>query len=236
MTCPIPARIFQPQVPVQGGGTFPVARILCIGRNYAAHAQEMGDHSRKPPFHFTKSPTALLTGTGELYMPYPPCTDDLHHEVELVVAIGNGGSRISASAASGHVCGYAVGLDMTRRDLQAEAKKTGRPWAAAKDFDAAAICGPLHAGAACPPPESQITLTVNAQPRQQGHIADMIWSVPELIAELSQLMRLHAGDLIYTGTPSGVGAVLPGDTLVATLSSIPPLVVHISPGTRPMLA
>jgi fumarylpyruvate hydrolase len=213
----------QPAVPVHGGGLFPVRRIFCVGRNYAAHAREMGhDPDREPPFFFTKPADAILTGGAD--MPYPTATQDLHHEVELVVAIGAGGASISASDAKSHIWGYAVGLDMTRRDLQGEAKKMGRPWDMGKGFDHAAPIGDI-----LPVSESgiltsgAIRLIVNGRDRQTGDLADLIWTVDEVIAALSRLVRLEPGDLIFTGTPEGVAAVGPGDVLEGSVAGLPPL-------------
>jgi fumarylpyruvate hydrolase len=212
-----------PAVPVRGGGLFPVRRIFCVGRNYAAHAREMGhDPDREPPFFFTKPADAILTGGAD--MPYPTATADLHHEVELVVAIGTGGASIPAASAHDHIWGYAVGLDMTRRDLQGEAKKLGRPWDMAKGFDHSAPIGEfvpvsetgiLASGA--------IRLTVNGRDRQAGDLADLIWSVDEVIAALSALVRLEPGDLIFTGTPEGVAAVGAGDVLEGSVAGLPSL-------------
>jgi fumarylpyruvate hydrolase len=200
-------------VPVVGGAPFPVRRIFCVGRNYAAHAREMGhDPDREPPFFFTKPADAILLPGAA--MPYPPATDDLHHEIELVVAIGSGGAGIAPADAQGHVYGYAVGLDMTRRDLQAEAKKLSRPWDMAKAFDASAPIAPIHRAAETGPLEhGAIWLDVNGARRQAGDLGDLIWSVPEVIAYLSGLVRLEPGDLIYTGTPDGVAATGRGDRL-----------------------
>ncbi len=201
-----------PSVAVSGSEQrFPVRRIFCVGRNYAAHAREMGkDPDREPPFFFTK-PADAVVGDG-VAIPYPPLTEDLHHEAELVVAIGKSGSTIAREAALDHVWGYAVGNDLTRRDLQAEAKDKGRPWDWAKGFDRSASAVPFF-----PFPEvghlptGRISLSVNDVVRQDADLADMIWSVPEIIAILSTAVRVEAGDLIYTGTPAGVGALRPGD-------------------------
>ena len=202
-----------PTVPVVGGAPFPVRRIFCVGRNYAAHAREMGhDPDREPPFFFTKPADALLL-TGNP-MPYPPKTADLHHEIELVVAIGRAGIDIPAAQAQGHIFGYAVGLDMTRRDLQGEAKKLGRPWDMGKGFDYSAPIAPIHkASETGPIDKGAIWLDVNGTRRQLGDISDLIWSVPEVIAYLSGLVALQPGDLIYSGTPEGVAAVVRGDRL-----------------------
>ena len=210
-----------PSLPVAGSADrFPVRRIYCVGRNYAAHAREMGaDPEREPPFFFSK-PSDALVQDGDA-MPYPPQTAELHHEVELVVAIRQGGSEVSPEAALDHVFGYAVGLDMTRRDLQQAAKDKGRPWDMAKGFDHSAPMGTLMpASTIGHPSAAAIRLSVNGTVRQQGDIADMIWSVPETIAHLSGLVDLAPGDLIMTGTPDGVAAVVPGDLLVGEIAGI----------------
>ena len=202
---------------------FPVNRVFCVGRNYADHAREMGaDPSREAPFFFSKPACAVWTPDGEV--PYPPRTRDLHHEGELVVALRQGGSRLSLPQAQAAVYGYAVGVDFTRRDLQAEAKSKGRPWDVAKGFDASGPVSPLT-------PVSDrgwlekgtIRLSVNGQLRQQGDLADMIWKVDEIIVELSTLFTLQPGDLIFTGTPAGVSAVLPGDQVEVTIDGLPTL-------------
>jgi fumarylpyruvate hydrolase len=200
-------------VPVVGGDPFPVRRIFCVGRNYAAHAREMGhDPDREPPFFFTKPADAILL-TGSV-MPYPPKTADLHHEIELVVAIGTGGADIPEASALDHVYGYAVGLDMTRRDLQGEAKKLGRPWDMGKGFDHSAPIAPIHkASDVGHIDHGAIWLKVNGEIRQQSDVKELIWSVPEVIAYLSGLVELKPGDLIYSGTPEGVAAVVRGDKL-----------------------
>jgi fumarylpyruvate hydrolase len=222
-----------PAVPVLGGGRFPVRRIYCVGRNYAEHAKEMGFTGREPPFFFLKPADAVLPvaagATGRL--PYPPQTQDFHHEVELVVAIGTGGRDIPAAEARRHVFGAAVGLDMTRRDRQAEMKKAGRPWSIGKAFDHSAPIGPIVPLADVPSLEhGAITLEVNGGPRQRGDLAELIWSVDETIAVLSQAWALAPGDLIYTGTPAGVAAVVAGDTMQARVEGLPPLVVQVVEG------
>lgn len=203
----------QASAAVEGSAArFPVRRIFCVGRNYAAHVREMGkDPDRDPPFFFTKHAGALVENGATV--PYPPETEDLHHEAELVVAIGTGGRDIAEADALSHVWGYAVGNDLTRRDLQAVAKKQGRPWDWAKDFDASAVVGPVHPVASVGHPDKGfIRLKVNGETRQDGDLAEMIWTVPEVISILSQSMKLEPGDLIMTGTPAGVGALVPGDT------------------------
>lgn len=212
-----------PAVPVAGTRkTFPVRRLYCVGRNYAEHAREMGhDPKREKPFFFQKAPDSVVT---DGVFPYPPASADVQHEIELVVALKTGGHNIPAAKAKDLIYGYAVGLDMTRRDLQAEAKKQGRPWETAKAFDRAAPIGAItpveQTGLLLKGP---ITLDVNGERRQSGDLADMIWPVADVIAELSQFFMLAPGDLIFTGTPSGVGAVKRGDKLhgeIAKLSAL----------------
>ena len=209
----------QPSLPVRGGGSFPVRRIFCVGRNYAEHAREMGsDPDREPPFYFTKPADAVLVGGAD--MPYPPATRDLHHEMELVVAIGTGGRDIAESDALTHVWGYCAGLDMTRRDLQNAAKKTGRPWDMGKGFDHSAPMGELVPAQGIDPGRGRIELKVNGQTRQVSDLGQMIWSVPEVIANLSRLVELAPGDLIMTGTPEGVAAVAKGDVLEGSIEGV----------------
>jgi len=208
---PAPA---QPVVPVAGGdAVFPVRHIYCVGRNYAAHAREMGhDPDREPPFFFMKPADAVVMTGAEL--DYPLATKDLHHEIELVVAIGKAGVNIAEADALDHVFGYAVGLDMTRRDLQGEAKKMGRPWDTGKGFDQSAPISPIRPAAEIGHPSTgRIWLEVNGQKRQDSDLNHLIWNVPETIAYLSGLFHLAPGDLIYSGTPEGVAAVGPGDAL-----------------------
>ncbi len=223
------APVEQPSVEVEGRAErFPVHRIYCVGRNYAAHAREMGkDPDREPPFFFTKPADAVVA--NRMVIPIPPRTANFQHEIELVVALGSGGRDVSAAAALDHVFGYAVGIDWTRRDLQFEARDKGRPWDTGKAFDRSAaitairpasVCGHIRAGA--------IWLEVNGEPRQKGDIGELIWSVPELIAELSTLFELRAGDLIYTGTPAGVGAVQSGDRIEGTVEGLPTLLTTIA--------
>lgn len=209
-----------PTVPVTGGGLFPVRRIFCVGRNYAEHAREMGsDPEREPPFFFAKPADAVLVGGHD--MPYPSRTASLHYEIELVAAIGTGGVDIAVDTALDHVFGYAVGLDMTRRDLQNEAKKTGRPWDMGKGFDHSAPIGTIRPAAEIGHPAAgTIALEVGGTVRQSGDLSEMIWSVPEVIAHLSTLVRLEPGDLIFTGTPAGVGAVVRGDRLVGRVDGV----------------
>ncbi|MCR6632471.1 MAG: fumarylacetoacetate hydrolase family protein [Magnetospirillum sp.] len=217
----------QPAVPVVGeDALYPVRRVFCVGRNYAAHAREMGsDPSREPPFYFAKSPDSLVPGGGAI--PYPPATANLHHEVELVVALGAAVFRATPEQASKAVFGHAIGLDMTRRDLQFAARDKGRPWDLGKSFEFSAPITPIRRGAA-PILAGAITLEVNGEIRQRGDVADMIWSVPEVIAHLSQYYHLGLGDLIYTGTPDGVSAVRPGDRLVGRIDGLGELAVAIA--------
>jgi fumarylpyruvate hydrolase len=206
-------------IPVAGGGVFPVRRIFCVGRNYAEHAREMGhDPDRELPFFFTKPADALLTGGAD--MPYPTMTRELHHEMELVVAIGTGGADIDAADGLSHVWGYGAGLDMTRRDIQAEAKKAGRPWDMAKGFDHSAPIGTLVPAAGIDPAKGAIELRVNGEVRQSSDLSKLIWSVPEVVAYLSKLVRLAPGDLIFTGTPEGVAACVRGDVLEGRVAGV----------------
>jgi fumarylpyruvate hydrolase len=190
---------------------FPLRRVFCVGRNYAAHAREMGaDPDREPPFFFTKPADAVVPASGTV--PYPPATDDLHHEIELVVALKAGGANIDSKHALDLVWGYAVGVDLTRRDLQDVAKKASRPWDLSKGFDASGPCSPLQP-LACTghPEEGRVWLEVNGEVKQDGNLNELIWPVPDVIAYLSRFVTLAPGDLIFTGTPSGVGALQPGD-------------------------
>jgi fumarylpyruvate hydrolase len=216
-----------PSVPVAGGGEFPVRRIFCVGRNYAAHAREMGhDPDREPPFFFSKPADAVFASGGEL--PYPAMTEDLHHEVELVAALGGGGRDLTPEQALGAVFGYAVGVDLTRRDLQTEAKKAARPWDMAKGFDHSAPCGAITPAAqAGDVAKAAIRLTVNGESRQSSTVADLIWPIPELLAHLSRYVELKAGDLVYTGTPDGVAALKPGDAVVAHVDGLQELTFEI---------
>lgn len=219
----MPDFIFPPLVsfvPIEGGGDWPVRRVFCVGRNYAEHAREMGhDPNAEPPFFFSKPADALVVEGAET--PYPPATSDLHHEIELVVAIGRAGADIAPDAALGHVWGYAAGIDLTRRDLQAAAKKAGRPWEMAKGFDASGpISAIVPASRIGHPDKGKLELRVNGELRQEGDIADMTWDVPHLIAELSGMVTLKPGDLIFTGTPAGVGAVGRGDRLEGSIAGI----------------
>ena len=199
---------------------FPVRRIFCVGQNYADHAREMGANpDREEPFFFTKPADAVVPGGSVL--PYSSGTNNLHHEVELVVALRQGGRSVPAAQAHGIIFGSAVGIDLTRRDLQAVARKAGRPWDMAKGFDQSAPLGLLSPG--LPPVSGAIVLTVNGETRQSGDISDMIWKVDVLIAELSTYVELAGGDLIFTGTPAGVGPIRPGDKVRATIAALEPL-------------
>jgi fumarylpyruvate hydrolase len=210
---------------------FPVRRVYCVGRNYAAHAREMGkDPDREPPFFFMKPADALqiVTGDAPVDHPYPPRTENYHFEVEMVAALGLGGRDIPEVSALDHVYGYAVGLDMTRRDVQDEAKRLARPWDLAKSADASAPIGPLHpASAIGHPVRGAITLAVDAGERQRGDLSEMIWSIPEQVALLSTYFELHPGDLIFTGTPSGVGAVRRGETMTAAIDGLGAIRLHV---------
>jgi fumarylpyruvate hydrolase len=200
---------------------FPIRRVFCVGRNYAAHAREMGsDPNREPPFFFTKPADAVVPAEGAL--PYPPATQDLHHEIELVVALRSGGADIPADEALAKVWGYGVGLDLTRRDLQSAAKENGRPWDMAKGFDASAPCSPLRPVSSFghPSEDACIRISVNGTVRQEGTLDEMIWPIADIIAHLSRLVTLAPGDLIFTGTPSGVGALVPGDRVHGEIAGV----------------
>ncbi|MET0440051.1 MAG: fumarylacetoacetate hydrolase family protein [Devosia sp.] len=215
--------LFEPHapvsIPIARGGLFAVRRVYCVGRNYAEHIKEMGNDVRDPPFFFAKPADAVVVGGAAI--PYPPQTEDFHHEVELVVAIGKDGADITVENALDHVYGYACGLDMTRRDLQAIAKKAGRPWEMAKGFDASAPVGTIEPASVIGHPQSgAISLSVNGVERQRGDLGDQIWSVAETIAYLSQFVTLKAGDIIMTGTPAGVSAVVKGDVLEGAIAGV----------------
>ncbi|WP_284179153.1 fumarylacetoacetate hydrolase family protein [Rhabdaerophilum sp. SD176] len=223
MALPVPTLAPRPSLAVLGlQERFPVRRAFCIGRNYAAHAREMGfDPDREPPFFFMKTAEAIVPvepgQTAEIV--YPSGTRDYHHEAELIVAIGRGGRDIPESEALLHVFGYAVGLDMTRRDLQAEAKKLGRPWEIGKSADQSGPVGPITRGGNLDI-KGHIRLAVNGAIRQDSTLAAMIWSIPEQIAIISRYFELHAGDLIFTGTPEGVDAVMRGDTMEVSVDGL----------------
>lgn len=216
-------------LPIIGSASrFPARRLYCVGRNYVAHIREMkeGDE-RDPPFFFQKPADALVTDGGSVA--YPPATTDFQFEVELVVAIGTGGAKIAVQDALSHVYGYAIGIDMTRRDLQREAREKMLPWEPGKSFDQSAPCGPLfRAEDVGHITSGEIALLVNGEPRQHGGLEQMIWNVPEIIANLSTQYRLEPGDLIFTGTPAGVGPVVAGDTITATIAGLGSLLVSIT--------
>ncbi len=218
-------------VPVAGTNqSFAVRRIYCVGRNYVEHAKEMGFTGREPPFFFMKPADALVVvaegTTGE--MPYPSGTSDLHHEIELVAAIGRGGRNIKAADAMAHIFGYAVGLDMTRRDLQGEAKKQGRPWEIGKGFDASAPIGPIRPAAAVGNiADTNISLQVNGKPRQASSTSKLIWNLAEIVEHLSSYWELQPGDLIFTGTPEGVAAVVRGDLMEGRIEGVGELKIRV---------
>ena len=221
----------QPSLSVEGTSErFPLHRIYCVGRNYAEHTREMGgDPDRSPPFFFMKPADCIVEDGGSL--PYPPATSDLHHEVELVVALGKSGANIPLAQALEHVYGYAVGIDLTRRDLQADAKEKRQPWDAGKGFRHSAPCGALRPVPVVGHPDAgTIELKVDGEVRQTGDLKQMIWTVPEVISFLSGLFTLEAGDLIFTGTPAGVAAVAPGARLEASVAGLAPLSVTIEGG------
>lgn len=223
--------VFAPQaqatLPIKGSAdAFPIHRIYCVGRNYADHAIEMGhDPAKEPPFFFQKNPDNIVTDST---FPYPTQTQDVHHEVELVVALKSGGVDLTIDQASKSIFGYAIGLDMTRRDLQAEVKKAGRPWEIAKAFEHSAPCSPiLIAKDNAVLSEGNIRLTINGELRQNGNLNQMIWKLPEMISYLSKMFELKSGDIIMTGTPAGVGAVQKGDMLLAQIDGLDDLVVKV---------
>ncbi len=225
--------IFEPQAPVLAatstGEQFPVRRIFCVGRNYAAHAREMGrDPDREPPFFFTAWAETVVPDGATIA--YPQKTKDFHYEAELVVAIGKTGRDIAVEDALDHVWGYATGLDMTRRDLQLEARAQGRPWDTGKNVEQSSPLGVIQkAGEGFDPTKGEIKLTVNGQTKQQADLADLIWPVADIVAYLSGLYRIEPGDLIYTGTPAGVGAVVEGDAMVVTIDGLAPLNIKVGP-------
>lgn len=214
----------RPTLPVIGTeGRFPVRRVYCVGRNYQAHAREMGMEKIEAPFFFTKPPDAVFVPEApEGLVPYPPATNELHHEVELVVALGRGGSQLDADKAMERIFGYAVGVDLTRRDLQRVAREQGRPWDMAKGFTSAAPCTPIRPAEDCFRQgfKGNLMLSVNGEVRQQGNLQDMILGIGELLAALSQLDRLAAGDLVFTGTPAGVGELVVGDRVHAEIEGV----------------
>jgi fumarylpyruvate hydrolase len=219
-------------VPVEGiADTFPVHRIYCVGRNYEDHAKEMGGTGREAPFFFLKPADSILVAAPgtTVSMPYPTLTNNLHHEIELVVAIGLGGGSIPAANAHKHIFGYAVGLDMTRRDLQNDMKKQGRPWSISKGFDHSAPIGTITPAAQVPDIEAaEIAVQVNGVDRQRSSTAKLIWNIAETIEKLSEAWELQHGDLIFTGTPAGVGAVVRGDTLFGSVAGLNAISVKVS--------
>jgi fumarylpyruvate hydrolase len=220
-----------PAVPVAGSDQFfPVRRIYCVGRNYIEHAQEMGFSGREPPFFFGKPADAIVNvAPGEtVTIPYPPQTSNLHHEIELVVAIGKQGANIDEADAGQYIFGYAVGLDMTRRDLQMELRKAGRPWELGKAYDQSAPIGPIHPVAQTSGIDAaRIWVDVNGETRQDSSVSKLIWNVKETIAYLSRYVELHPGDLIYTGTPAGVGAVVTGDVMTGGVEGLGEIRVQV---------
>ena len=232
MTTPLFPPPSVPLVPIAGSAqSFPVHRIYCVGRNYEDHAKEMGFTGREPPFFFLKPADAVLVAVGDAptTLPYPTLTENLHHEVELVVAIGKGGSNIAATDAMQHVYGYAVGLDMTRRDLQNTMKRDGRPWCIGKGFDASAPIGAIvPAAEAGNVAQAGISLRVNGEVRQSSTVSKLIWNIAETIEHLSRAWTLQPGDLIYTGTPEGVGAVVRGDLLEAQIDGLPSIQLRVA--------
>lgn len=225
--------LFQPEPPViaatVNGPGFPVRRIFCVGRNYAEHAREMGfDPDREPPFFFTKWAETIVSDGAVI--PYPQGTANFHYEVELVVAIGKAGRNIASADAIGHVWGYGVGLDMTRRDLQMDARSKGRPWDVGKNVEASAPLGLLSPIESLgDPSKGRIALTVNGAVKQESDLSQLIWPVADIIVFLSALYRLEPGDLIYTGTPAGVGAVVAGDVMRAEIDGLSPLTITVGP-------
>ena len=222
--------VMPPALPIRGSSAhFPLRRVYCVGQNYAEHTREMGgDPDRTPPFFFAKPPQAVQS-RGEFV--YPPASSEVHHEVELVVALDRGGRDLGHEEALHCIYGYGVGLDMTRRDLQALAKKAGRPWDAAKGFDDSAPCSRLVPVRECGHPErGAIWLDVNGQRRQSGDLSQMIWNVAEILGHLSRLFRLEAGDLVFTGTPAGVGPVMVGDVIAAGIEGVADLRVVVTQG------
>ncbi|XUM22158.1 fumarylacetoacetate hydrolase family protein [Bradyrhizobium oligotrophicum S58] len=230
-TTVIPA-LPQPSLPVVGeAGVFPVRRIWCVGRNYLEHIREMGNDERDPPFFFAKH-ADMLEPDGAV-IPYPPLTQDMHHEVELVVAMKSGGLNIPTDKALDHVYGYAVGIDLTRRDLQLASRKMQRPWEVGKSFDHSAPCSAVvPASKIGHPAKGKIWLSVNGTERQTGDLSELIWNVPEIIWKLSQQVELAAGDIIMTGTPAGVAAIVPGDTIECGVDGVGTLKVSIGPAAK----
>jgi len=222
----------QPAIAVAGSRKlFPVRRIWCVGRNYLEHIREMGQDEREPPFFFAKPADAIVPDGATV--PYPPLTKDLHHEVELVVALKGGGRNIDVKRANDCIYGYGVGIDLTRRDLQIASRDVKRPWEVGKAFDASAPCGALKpASEIGHPAKGRIALTCNGKVRQDGDLAQMIWNVPEVIGKLSEMVELAAGDIIMTGTPSGVAATVPGDKLECEVAGVGTLTVAMGPPVK----
>jgi fumarylpyruvate hydrolase len=222
----------QPVISVTGSDkVFPVRRIWCVGRNYVEHIREMGQDERAPPFYFAKPADAIVPDGA--VVPYPPLTKDMHHEVELVVALKSGGRNIPLEKALDTIYGYCVGIDLTRRDLQIASRDLKRPWEIGKAFDASAPCGPLRpASETGHPKKGRIALKANGQTRQDGDLSQMIWNVPEVIANLSEQVELAAGDIIMTGTPAGVAATVPGDKLECEIEGVGKLTVTIGPPAK----
>ena len=214
-------------LPVAGGGLYPVRRIYCVGRNYVSHIREMKEaDERDPPFFFQK-PRDAIVNDGAM-VPYPPDTDDFQYEIELVAAIGKDGRNIDVAKALDHVWGYAVGIELTRRDRQRDARDLQLPWEAGKSFDHSAPCGPIYPAAKVGHPAAgAITLAVNGAEHQRGDLKEMIWNVPEIVAQLSRQMTLKVGDLIMTGTPAGVGPVVPGDVMVGAVDGLGTLTITV---------
>ncbi|MBI4274881.1 MAG: fumarylacetoacetate hydrolase family protein [Rhizobiales bacterium] len=219
----------QPALAIAGSSQlFPVRRIWCVGRNYVEHIREMGQDERQPPFFFAKPADAIVPDGGTV--PYPPLTKDMHHEVEMVVALKSGGSNIKPEKARDCIWGYGVGIDLTRRDLQIASREIKRPWEIGKAFDASAPCGPLQPAAKIGhPAKGRIALKVNGTVKQEGDLNQMIWNVPETIWKLSEMVELAAGDIIMTGTPAGVGALVPGDKVECEIDGVGRLTVTIGP-------
>ena len=223
----VPAPL-QPSLAVAGTtARFPVHRIYCVGRNYLAHVREFGNDEKNPPFFFAKANDMIVEDGSTV--PYPPLTNNYHHEVELVVAIGKGGANIPVESALSHVFGYAIGFDMTRRDVQQAAGKKGHPWEIGKSFDQSAPCGPIHPVTQVGHlQEGEIEIAVNGTVRQQSDLNLMIWDVPNIINQLSQQVTLQPGDLIYTGTPEGVGPVVSGDVMVGRIAKLGELTIKVA--------
>ena len=218
----------QPSLAVAGSqARFPVHRIYCVGRNYLAHVREFGNDEKNPPFFFAKASDMIVEDGSRV--PYPPLTNNYHHEVELVAAIGKGGVNIPVESALGHVFGYAIGFDMTRRDVQQAAAKKGHPWEIGKSFDQSAPCGPIYPAAEVGHLQAgEIEIAVNGQVRQRSDLNLMIWDVPNIISQLSQQVTLQPGDLIYTGTPEGVGPVVSGDVMVGRITKLGELTIKVA--------